>query len=281
MDLTKNGPFAPSAVIVQTTEALRELTSAGCAAMLLPAFIDLSRAKSAAVVPRKYITMFNPVEAKGGFLFREIVQRMPERPFAIVPGWCSLRNDAGVFDPRKMQRVFQSKGLEYNGALPLEPDFSALKNVSVLAPREKVSEIYDLTRILLVPSQWKEQFGRVIFEAAANGAAVIASGIESLRENAGDAALFVNDYANVDEWINAIRSLDDKEVYASQCNKGKEFVAQTYSLERAVEQFHNVLWTVSMKGNYPNRYRRWVVGQVRRVAKAIRGEMRRRGVSSQ
>jgi glycosyltransferase involved in cell wall biosynthesis len=231
--------LVPSAIVVQTGEAEREIRRlSSVRTVQLPAFIDLARAQSHRPKRREYITMFNPIEVKGGFLFKAIAERLPGRLFAIVPGWSSLRDADGRFDRELIRRNAESQGSQYDGWLPVEPDFSMTANVTVLRPREAIDEILDQTRIVLVPSLWKEQFARVIFEAAANGAAVIASGMPSLRENAGDAAMFVDDFTNPDAWVKAIASLDNSRSYEARCRMGQEYVLRNYDLKGNVAKFH-------------------------------------------
>jgi glycosyltransferase involved in cell wall biosynthesis len=241
--LTEN-PCSPSEIIVLTTEAAQVLRSAGRESTKLPAFIDLSRAQSRYPKHRKFITMFNPVEAKGGFLFRTIAETMQDRLFAIVPGWWSLRDECGNFDKELLRRGFESQGRIYNGWVPIEPDFRSLDNVTILQPRDAVAEILDQTRILLVPSSSQEPFARVIFEAAANGVAVIASGTEALRENAGDAAMYVEDFRNLSAWLEAIRQLDDPIQYAERSRRGQEYALRNYNLDGIVATFYSLAQNV-------------------------------------
>ena len=240
VDEVSRGRVRPTAVVTATEEGRDLAEAAGCDAVLLPAFIDLERAVSRRPKDRRFITMFNPIRAKGGFMFREIARRMAERSFAVIPGWASLRDQEGKFDRQIIARAFDSSGEDYNGWIPEEPDFTGVANVTVLEPRQDVSEIYDQTWALLVPSQWKEQFGRVVLEAAANGAPVIASGMASLRKNMGDAAMYVDPYQDVDKWIAAIRTLDDPRAYTARCEAGRRFVSHHYSLEDAVTRFYDL-----------------------------------------
>ncbi len=63
--------------------------------------------------------------------------------------------------------------------------------------------------IAMIPSKWREPFGRTCLEAHAGGAAVISSGSGGLREISGDAALYATD-AEVDGLIDALRRLIDR-----------------------------------------------------------------------
>ena len=236
-----------SGVVVMTREAETAIGSLGFQTIRLPAFIELSRAQSRAQaeLSRRFITMFNPIRPKGGFLFLSIAGRMTDKQFAVVPGWSSLRNAKGEFDQEVFRRSAESHGVKYDGWLPDEAQFSSLSNVTVLRPREAVEEIYDQSRIVLVPSLWKEQFGRVIFEGAANGAVVIASGMPSLRENAGDAAAYVSDFRNADAWIARIMEFDSPTLFEDQRKKGHEYVIKTYDLDRVVGQLYSWMCTIA------------------------------------
>ena len=54
-------------------------------------------------------------------------------------------------------------------------------------------ELNERAAISLIPSKWREPFGRTCLEALAGGAAVVTSGTGGLREIGGDAALYVPD----------------------------------------------------------------------------------------
>ncbi len=58
-------------------------------------------------------------------------------------------------------------------------------------PFAEVKALNEVAAIALVPSMWREPFGRTCLEAHAGGAAVISSGSGGLREISGDKALFV------------------------------------------------------------------------------------------
>jgi glycosyltransferase involved in cell wall biosynthesis len=63
------------------------------------------------------------------------------------------------------------------------------------------------TKVLLVPSQWPEPFGRVAVEALANGIPVVASRTGGLPEAVGDAGILVEDFSNAAAWIAALTEL--------------------------------------------------------------------------
>jgi glycosyltransferase involved in cell wall biosynthesis len=109
---------------------------------------------------------------------------------------------------------------------PTEVDLSDLPNVTVLEPRAEVGEIYAQTRLLLVPSQWEETFGRVAIEAFANGIPVIGSSVGGLKEHVGEAGILVEEKRDVGAWVRAIEELDAPERYEELRARGVAFGAR-------------------------------------------------------
>ena len=69
--------------------------------------------------------------------------------------------------------------------------------------------------------------------------------MDSLRQNAGEAAAFVEDYRNVDAWIDAISKLDEPARYAERCKEGQDFVKRTYDLAACVEQVYALMYDLA------------------------------------
>lgn len=64
-------------------------------------------------------------------------------------------------------------------------------NLLVNRPFAEVKALNEAAAVALVPSMWREPFGRTCLEAHAGGAAVISSGSGGLREISGDKAIFL------------------------------------------------------------------------------------------
>ena len=140
------------------------------------------------------IVLVNICEEKGGKLFWELARQMPEHKFlGVKGGW------GGQIVPK-----------------PLPPNAEIMEHC--LDPRA----IYKRARLILMPSQdlgtpgmrwWTESYGRIGIEAAASGIPTIAHPTPGLVESLGEAGTFCDRY-HPDQWVGAIRALDDEDAYA-------------------------------------------------------------------
>lgn len=130
----------------------------------------------------KYISLINLNHNKGGDLLIEIAKRMPDKVFM------------GVWGSYGDQKV----------------DYSA-KNIHYVLNRGDIQYVYSRTRILLMPSIY-ESYGRTAIEAAASGIPVICNDTPGLRESLGESGIYC-DRNSLNEWVNAIRELDDENIY--------------------------------------------------------------------
>lgn len=145
--------------------------------------------------PGDCITLVNLNQKKGGRIFRKIAEKMPDRKFLGVKGGWGIQ------------------------LIPV------LDNVEVIPKTLNIrNDVYARTRILLMPSQylgptepwnWTESWGMVGIEAMCSGIPVIAHPTPGLEESLGYAGIFI-DRENIDGWVEAIKRLDDPEVYRKQ-----------------------------------------------------------------
>jgi thioesterase domain-containing protein len=105
---------------------------------------------------RDCVTMVNPSAIKGISIFIELARRLPDVPFAAVPTWATTNADRAALEQ--------------------------LPNVQLMKPAEDVDEIFAQTRVLLVPSLWREAFGLTVVEAMLRGIPVLASNSGGLPE---------------------------------------------------------------------------------------------------
>lgn len=153
------------------------------------------------------ITLINLFERKGGKVFHNLARRLPEYKFLGVEG---------------------GYGKQEKEKLP---------NVSYMVNTPEAKKIYSQTRILLMPSVY-ESYGRTAVEAMCSGIPVIAAPTPGLKESLGNAGIFCQEE---EEWLDAIRSLDDEKEYkrvSDLCTaRVKEIEKMTLKELAALEKF--------------------------------------------
>ena len=150
------------------------------------------------------ITLINANVNKGVHQFVAMAKAMPERKFlGVLPYYGELK-------------------------VPQTPP-----NVEWVPFQDDIRIVLKRTRILLVPSYY-ESFGRVAVEAMVNGIPVLYSkpvqnstfaggSTEGLEEWIHPAGIAV-EREITDEWIKAIKSLDDPEVYTAKSNESRQHI---------------------------------------------------------
>lgn len=143
------------------------------------------------------VTMINPVPVKGLEIALALAESLPQREFLFVEGWRT--------HPAVVARI------------------ERLPNATYMSKQIDMRTVYGRTRVLIVPSQWQEGFGRVVIEAQASGIPVIASRTGGLPEAVGDGGILIDDYANPVRWLSALqRLLEDRSAYEALSNKAIE-----------------------------------------------------------
>lgn len=132
--------------------------------------------------PAGDVTMVNPHAVKGLDTLLAIAGRLPDVRFLLQESW--------KLDSRAREN--------------LDERLAVLPNVT-FAPRvSDMREVYRRTRLLIAPSRWEEGFGMVALEAASCGIPVIASRRGGLPEAVGDGGVLIDDYTNVDCWVDVL-----------------------------------------------------------------------------
>ncbi len=152
----------------------------------------------------EYITLVSLNHNKGGEVFYRLAEAMPDKKFLGI---------TGSYDPQIKRE---------------------LPNVTIWDKQLDMSKVYNVTRVMLMPSLY-ESWGMVAGESIANGIPVVACETFGLKENLDYAGIFMpqrswknpeamtqpgvklieNDY-DIQPWIDAIRRLDDPEEYNKQ-----------------------------------------------------------------
>ncbi len=141
---------------------------------------------------RQNVTFINPHPNKGVDIALQVASKCTEIPFAFVRGW----------------------GLSPDQEAHLQASIAKLPNVTLRPSTNDMRDVYKDARIVLVPSQWEEAFGRVAAEAQISGIPVVASAIGGLPEAVGLGGVLLKKDDSVDAWAGAIRALwHDEQVY--------------------------------------------------------------------
>ena len=128
---------------------------------------------------KKYITLINCWERKGGLTLIELAKAMPETQFLGVKG---------------------GYGVQEIGDLP---------NLTYAENTPDMKSIYSQTRILIMPSVY-ESYGRTAVEAMCSGIPVICTDTPGLRESLGKCGTFVKKYDDIDGFKTAIELFTDE-----------------------------------------------------------------------
>jgi glycosyltransferase involved in cell wall biosynthesis len=172
-----NAPF--------TAEKAKRFTQRDEIGVVLP-FLDVNYYR-AATRDRRYITFINPIPQKGVEIAIEIARRLPEAQFLFIQGkWTG-------FSDTRLQSYLQA--------------IESLKNVTIWEHQADMRQVYAVTDILLVPSQFEEAFGRVIVEAQVNRIPVVAANVGGIAYSMGNGGILINPKDNVQDYVNALQTL--------------------------------------------------------------------------
>jgi glycosyltransferase involved in cell wall biosynthesis len=210
-EYTAADPFRHcSAVVVPSETAARHYRAAlGLDCAVVPGPIRWDRVRCDTHDPR-FLTFVNPEPVKGVFWFarvaRELGTRRPDIPILVVEG---------------RGRV------DWLGRCGL--DLSGVGSVHRMRNTPDPRAFYRVSRVMLMPSLWRESFGRVPVEAAINGIPTIASTRGALPESLAGGGFLLDipaeftpatrvppGGADVAGWVALVEQLwDDPDFYAA------------------------------------------------------------------
>jgi glycosyltransferase involved in cell wall biosynthesis len=139
---------------------------------------------------RPFITFINPIQIKGRDVFFALARDLLDEKFLVVENW---------------------------GVHPLTRQvLAAYPNITSWPRQSDMTKVWEQTRLLIVPSQVPEAFGRVAPEAQLHGIPVLASRSGGLPEAVGEGGLLIENFDDPGAWVRAIRRvLDDRDLYDS------------------------------------------------------------------
>ncbi len=178
---------------------------------------------------RGYVTLINPVPQKGLTLLIELARRAaqdrPDMRFLVLEGLMTR-------DVLRQASV----------------DLTSLPNVHLLPVQRDMASIYARTSMLLMPSYWREGFGRAAVEAHLSGVPVLASTHGGLPEALNGAGRLLDipavcrsdpfqfpDPETVTRWWNALTSLWDDEAAYGVAVREARAAGQKFHPERTTK----------------------------------------------
>jgi glycosyltransferase involved in cell wall biosynthesis len=193
-------------------------------------------------IDRRYLTFVNPSPQKGVFVFvriaTELARLRPDIPLLVV-------------ESRAKAPWMAKTGL----------DLSGLKNLHMMENTPDPRDFYRISKVVLMPSLWRETFGRVAAEALMNGIPVLAVCRGGLSEVLADAGFLFDipdkytpnsrEVPTAEElapWIETIiRLWDDKGFY--DCESARCAAAENWRPEKLAPQFEEFLLRAFSKGS--------------------------------
>jgi glycosyltransferase involved in cell wall biosynthesis len=178
----------------------------------------------------RYVTFVNPDPKKGLDVAIAVAGLCPDLPFLFVEGW------------------------------PLTPDqragllgrLAAVPNVTLHPSAPDMREIYRQSRIMLVPSQWEEAFGRVAAEAQFSGIPVIGASRGGLPEAIGNGGVVIDWQAPASVWADTLRHLwNDRTAYDRLAAAARAHAARpALDPVRQMDAWESAIRTVAMGGDW-------------------------------
>lgn len=186
----------------------------------------------------KYVTFVNPIPVKGLAIFvklHEVFSRKhPEIPFLVINGRGDYAQDLTL--------------LHNKDDSPYEPNVAPdAVEVEIAEHREDPRFIYDISRVIVMPSVWFEVWGCVATEAVMNGIPVLASKSGGLPEAVGEGGILLDapactqkdhlcvpDDDEIAPWVEALERCLDED-WTDDCSKAAEHLDVESSTDRLIK----------------------------------------------
>lgn len=203
--------------------ARRFLEKFGIESRIIPPIIQ--RDKYLTKTSREAVLFINPNPKKGLEIAIALANARPDIRFIFQESWLigeSMRSE-------------------------LRNNISHLKNVEVRPPTKKMQEVYACAKVVLVPSQWEEAWGRIATEAQLNGIPVLASSRGGLPESVGNGGIIIEFDAPISKWASALSTLwDDSATYQNLsdlaiANSRRLEIQPEYLLDKLNNAFQNAI----------------------------------------
>ncbi|HYE74592.1 MAG TPA: glycosyltransferase family 4 protein [Blastocatellia bacterium] len=180
--------------------------------------------------PKRFITGFCGMPHKGVEIFLRLCEQFSDESFLLV----------GRISP------------EYREEL------SAFANVTY-SSSGNIKELLAESKAVLVPSQWKEPFGRIAVEAMANSIPTLVSRVAGLAEIVGDSSLGVDDFRNWQAWERSLHQLIESEEARTENVAIGRTLAAPFLSNQSIRQLNERILSMANHRVEFNRHRKSVV----------------------
>lgn len=167
-----------------------------CDVPVFPPLIDTNIYRVERSSEDSFVTFINPVSKKGLTIALSVAKAMPATRFLFCEGW---PQSASQWETLK--RRCESVG-----------------NISLMRRQNDMRRVYGMTRVLLVPSQCEEAWGRIVTEAQVSGIPCVVSDRGGLRESCGKGGIVVPHDAPPEVWVYELQRLLTDDALYRQCS---------------------------------------------------------------
>ena len=186
-----------------TASSIRE--TYGLESVVVPPYISKKISTVATHSIEPYVLFVNPINEKGLKIASAIASLLPHIPFRFIKAW----------------------SFDHDRVVNLKSAIRGLKNVIVKRSQRQMNNVYGSARLVLVPSIWKEAWGRVASEAQDFGIPVVSSNIGGLVEAVGAGGILIDPQAPIEVWVEAINDLwTSKPLYDNLAKQAQQHAAR-------------------------------------------------------
>ncbi|MEM7687792.1 MAG: glycosyltransferase [Pseudomonadota bacterium] len=167
------------------------------------------------------VVFINPLKRKGLRKAIDIARALPNIDFLFVGG----------IEPSE------------SGQECAQTAVSQLPNVEVAPFRSDMKSVYAQCKVLLVPSQWEETYGRVINEAQVSGIPALASNIGGLPEAVDEGGVLLDPQADTRVWARELETMmSDEDHYDVLSRRALQSVGRPkLQAEHQLKEHENLL----------------------------------------
>ncbi len=194
-------------LVCSVSNYMRDITLKFCgvSSEVIRPFVFISKYKVKST--GEYITYINPDKHKGLDIFEKIANRLPDKTFLVVG-----KENYKINKP----------------------------NIKISGWINDMKEIYEKTRLVIIPSIWPDPCPRVGIEAIQSGIPIIVSKRGGLTEEANNSGLIISNIYDIDEWVNAIKRFDNK-IYYKLVSKNAKLSSYEFEAKKQLEKFNLLL----------------------------------------